>query len=211
MTSNQQKLLEQLQAIGSIHLNAERPYRWASGWLSPIYCDNRRILAHPTLRTFVAQQLSESVQAHFGMPDALVGVATGGIAIGALAAHELGLPFGYVRSKPKDHGLTNQVEGQLPKGMSVVVVEDLVSTGGSSLQVVRVLREQGYSVLGMVAIFTYGFPIAEASFQRFNVKMHSLVTYPLLLQYLKERNALPEETLAILSRWRETPETWGIE
>lgn len=209
MQEDQRFLVEQLRAIGSIHVNLLHPYQWASGWLSPMYCDNRRILAHPSLRGWVAKALGRTVQQYFPAVEALVGVATGGIAIGALAAQELGLPFGYVRASAKAHGLTNQVEGGLREGLPVVVIEDLISTGGSSLSAVEALRAAGFRVLGMVAIFSYDFPQAREAFSNSGVELHTLASYPVLLDYLKEQGELDGKQLAYLEQWRREPAQWG--
>lgn len=174
-----------------------------------MYCDNRRILSHPALRSWVADSICQRVRSHYSNAAALVGVATGGIAIGALVADRMGLPFGYVRSSPKDHGLTNQVEGDLREGVPVVVVEDLISTGGSSLSAVAALQTLGYRVLGMVAIFSYGFPQAQEAFAKANVELHTLTDYPALLEYLKEQGELDGQQLAQLEQWRQDPAQWG--
>jgi len=195
--------------IKAIKLNLQKPFTWASGWKSPIYCDNRKTLSYPKIRTFIRQQFAAVIQEEFGMPDVIAGVATGAIAQGVLVAQDLGLPFVYVRSEAKDHGLTNMIEGVIEKGQSVVVVEDLVSTGSSSLKAVQALREAGCDVKGMVAIFTYGFPVAEEAFAKAKCKLVTLSDYNSLLQHACESNFIKESDLAYLAEWREAPEKWG--
>jgi len=203
------KTAEYLLQIKAIKLNLQKPFTWASGWKSPIYCDNRKTLSYPKIRTFIRQQFAAVIQEEFGMPDVIAGVATGAIAQGVLVAQDLGLPFVYVRSEAKDHGLTNMIEGVIEKGQSVVVVEDLVSTGSSSLKAVQALREAGCDVKGMVAIFTYGFPVAEEAFAKAKCKLVTLSDYNSLLQHACESNFIKESDLAYLAEWREAPEKWG--
>ena len=204
------KTAEYLLQIKAIKLNLQNPFTWASGWKSPIYCDNRKTLSYPAIRTFIRQQFAEIVREEFGLPDVIAGVATGAIAQGVLVAQELGLPFIYVRSAPKDHGLTNLIEGNLEAGQSVVVIEDLISTGGSSLKAVEAIREAGCEVKGMAAIFTYGFNKAIEGFKKQNCKLATLSDYNTLLEQAVDSGFIKEADLAYLSTWRESPETWGI-
>lgn len=205
------KTAEYLLQIKAIKLNLQKPFIWASGWNSPIYCDNRKTLSYPKIRTYIRQQFVEIIREEFGTPDVIAGVATGAIAQGVLVAQYLGLPFVYVRSAPKEHGLSNLIEGVVEKGQSVVVIEDLISTGGSSLKAVEALRDAGCDVKGMAAIFTYGFPKAAESFEKANCKLVTLSDYNSLLQQACESNFIKEEDLAHLSEWREAPDKWGKE
>jgi orotate phosphoribosyltransferase len=200
---------EFLLRIKAVELKPDSPFTWASGLKSPIYCDNRKTLSYPTVRTFLRQQFVNAIEEHYGKPDVIAGVATGGIAIGALVAQELGLPFIYVRSEPKKHGLGNQIEGVLEPGQSVVVIEDLISTGGSSLQAVKALREAGAKVNGMVAIFTYGFDKAEANFQEAKCKLHTLSDYESLLQQAVQHSYISAAQHDTLKEWRANPEAWS--
>ncbi len=195
--------------IKAIKLNLQKPFTWASGWKSPIYCDNRKTLSYPKIRTYIRQQFASLIQEEFGVPDVIAGVATGAIAQGALVAQELGLPFVYVRSAPKDHGLANLIEGVVEKGQSVVVVEDLISTGSSSLKAVEALRDAGCDVKGMVAIFTYGFPAASENFAKAKCKLFTLSNYNALLEQAVESNFINEPDLPHLAEWREAPDKWG--
>jgi len=197
--------------IKAIKLNLQKPFIWASGWNSPIYCDNRKTLSYPKIRTYIRQQFVEIIREEFGTPDVIAGVATGAIAQGVLVAQDLGLPFVYVRSAPKEHGLANLIEGVIEKGQSVVVIEDLISTGGSSLKAVEALRDAGCDVKGMAAIFTYGFPKAAESFEKANCKLVTLSDYNSLLQQACDSNFIKEEDLARLVEWREAPDKWGKE
>ena len=199
---------KKLMDIQAIKLQPQEPFTWASGWKSPIYTDNRKTLSYPRLRTFVKLELCHTIQEQFPEAEAVAGVATGAIAQGALVAEELGLPYAYVRPKPKDHGMGNQVEGQLPKGAKVIVVEDLISTGGSSLKAVAALREYGVEVIGMVASFTYGFPIAEQAFQEAQVKLVTLSNYETVIEEAAKTGYIKEEDKAVLAEWRKSPETW---
>src|SRR5690606_7332027 len=199
---------EKLLQVQAVKLNIQQPFTWASGWKSPIYCDNRRVLSFPYVRDFVKSELCNLVFSKF--PDAalLAGVATAGIAWGALAADQLKLPFIYVRPKPKEHGLGNQVEGFYEAGQKTVVIEDLVSTGKSSLQVVEVLRNAGEEVVGMVAIFTYDFPQASQAFQEAAVPLHTLTNYPALLELAAEKGQLSPAAQEVLLKWRDDPAGW---
>lgn len=203
------KIAEFLLQIKAVKLSPKKPFTWASGWKSPIYCDNRKTLSYPAIRTYIRQQFVHVINHEFGRPDMIAGVATGGIAHGALVAHDLGLPFVYVRSTAKEHGMKNQVEGDLTTGRSVVVVEDLVSTGTSSLNAVQALREAGCEVKGMVSIFTYGFDEAVKRFEQEKVKLRSLTNYSLLLDQAMHDNYITEKDLLSLNEWRKDPSNWG--
>ena len=200
-----QKLLE----VKAVKLQPTVPFTWASGWKSPIYTDNRKTLSFPRLRSFVKLELCHLVQEHFPEAEAVAGVATGAIAQGALVAEELGLPYAYVRPKPKDHGMGNQVEGELPKGAKVVVVEDLISTGGSSLKAVEALRQYGVEVVGMVASFTYGFPVAEEAFREAGVTLYTLSDYEHIISEAAKTGYIKDEDLPVLAEWRKNPAEWG--
>ncbi len=200
---------QKLMDIKAIKLQPNEPFTWASGWKSPIYTDNRKTLGHPSLRSFVKLELCHVIQENFPEADAVAGVATGAIAQGALVAEELGLPYCYVRPKPKDHGMGNQVEGEIKKGSKVIVVEDLISTGGSSLKAVAALREYGVEVIGMVASFTYGFPVAEEAFREANVKLITLSDYNAVVEQAAETGYIKEEEKAVLAEWRKDPSVWG--
>ena len=201
---------QKLMDIKAIKLQPNDPFTWASGWKSPIYTDNRKTLGHPSLRSFVKLELCHVIQENFPEADAVAGVATGAIAQGALVAEELGLPYCYVRPKPKDHGMGNQVEGEIKKGSKVIVVEDLISTGGSSLKAVAALREYGVEVIGMVASFTYGFPVAEEAFREAGVKLITLSDYNAVVEQAAETGYIKEEEKAVLAEWRKDPSVWGI-
>ena len=201
---------QKLMDIKAIKLQPNDPFTWASGWKSPIYTYNRKTLGHPSLRSFVKLELCHVIQENFPEADAVAGVATGAIAQGALVAEELGLPYCYVRPKPKDHGMGNQVEGEIKKGSKVIVVEDLISTGGSSLKAVAALREYGVEVIGMVASFTYGFPVAEEAFREAGVKLITLSNYDAVIEQAAETGYIKEEEKAVLAEWRKDPSVWGI-
>ncbi len=203
------KTAESLLEIKAVKLNKTEPFTWASGWKSPIYCDNRKTLSYPPIRTFLRQNFSALIKEEFGDVDVIAGVATGAIAIGALVAQELGKPFVYVRSGAKEHGLKNMVEGVLSPGQTVVVIEDLISTGGSSLKAVEALRDAGALVKGMAAIFTYGFPIAEESFKKANVRLYTLSNYDILVQQALESGYIVENDITSLQEWRLNPSEWG--
>lgn len=205
------KVAEFLLKIKAVELKPDQPFTWASGLKSPIYCDNRKTLSYPQIRTFLRQQFVETIEQHYGKPDVIAGVATGGIALGALVAQEMGLPFIYVRSEAKKHGLGNQVEGVLESGQSVVVVEDLISTGGSSLNAVAALRDSGAKVKGMVAIFTYGFDKAKENFKIAKCKLHTLTDYDTLVKQALVENYVNDKQLSELKRWRQQPDVWGNE
>ncbi len=198
-----------LLQIKAIKLNATNPFTWASGMRSPIYCDNRITLSYPQVRTYIRQQFVKAIQDTFGDVDAIVGVATGGIAQGALIAQELGLPFAYVRSQSKGHGLENLIEGVVEAGQSVVVVEDLISTGGSSLKAVAALREAKCNVKGMVAIFSYNLQTASENFQKEKCKLITLADYNTMIQRAAENEYIKAADLKSLMTWREDPKQWG--
>jgi orotate phosphoribosyltransferase len=202
---------EFLLKVKAVKLNNEQPFTWASGRKSPIYCDNRVTLSYPEIRTFIRQRFSEIVTEQWGDVDVIAGVATGGIAQGALVAQELGKPFVYVRSEQKSHGLTNQIEGEIHSGQSVVVIEDLVSTGKSSLIAVKALREKGCVVKGMAAIFTYGLQVAADNFAAENVDLFTLTDYDTLVQVAQQHEYVRPEDFESLAAWRLNPERWSEE
>jgi orotate phosphoribosyltransferase len=199
---------EKLLQVNAVKLNPENPFTWASGWKSPIYCDNRRILSFPFTRDFIKSELCNVVFEKFPDAELLAGVATAGIPWGAMAADQLKLPFIYVRPKPKEHGLGNQIEGFYEPGQRVVVIEDLISTGKSSLQVVDVLKEAGLPVAGMVSIFTYGFPVAVQMLEKAGVKHFSLTDYPALIELATDKGILSSQQQQILLKWRDDPAGW---
>ena len=203
------KVAEFLLQIKAVKLQPEQPFTWASGLKSPIYCDNRKTLSYPKIRTYIRQHFVEVINEHFPKPEAIAGVATGGIAIGALVAQELGLPFVYVRSEAKKHGLTNMIEGEIEKGTSVVVIEDLISTGGSSLKAIEALREKGCVVKGMVAIFTYGFEEAEQNFKKAKCRVETLTNYDTLINAALEKEYIAEKDVKKLREWRVNPSAWA--
>jgi orotate phosphoribosyltransferase len=205
-----EKTAELLLQINAIKLNPKNPFTWASGWQSPIYCDNRLILSFPAIRNFVREEFSKHIEKEYGKPDVIAGVATGAIGIGMLVAEYMGLPFVYVRPEPKKHGRQNQVEGFLQKGQNVVVVEDLISTGNSSLLAVEALKEAGANIKGMVAIFTYGFDIAKENFKNANIELNTLADYNNLLELAVAKNYISDKELITLREWRESPSTWKV-
>lgn len=202
-------LAEKLLNISAIKLQPLNPFTWASGWNSPIYTDNRKTLSYPEVRSFIKIELCRLIMENFGTADAIAGVATGAIAQGALVADELGLPYVYVRSTPKDHGLENLIEGNLTPGQKVVVVEDLVSTGGSSLKAVEAIRKAGCEVVGMVAIFTYGFPVAVESFKNAGVTLLTLSNYNAMLDAALKTNYIGSDDVETLKEWRKDPANWA--
>lgn len=208
MSSSQTAVAEKLLQVKAVQLNLQNPYTWASGWKSPIYCDNRKLLSFPYERDFIKSELCSVIFEKFPDADLLAGVATAGIAWGAMAADQLKLPYIYVRPKPKEHGLGNQVEGSFTPGQKVLVVEDLISTGKSSLQVCEVLRNQGLEVIGMVSIFNYGFPQAEEAFKNAAIPFYSLSNYEVLIALAGQKNMVQEEALKSLLNWRQNPELW---
>lgn len=203
------QIAQTLLQIKAIKLSPANPFTWASGWHSPIYCDNRKTLSYPAARKQIYEAFARLIAEKYPQAEVIAGVATGAIACGVLAAEALGKPFIYVRSAPKDHGMTNQVEGEVKPGAKVVVVEDLISTGGSSLKAVEALRAAGCDVLGMVAIFTYGFPTAAANFKKAGVQLDTLSNYNTLLELAVEQNYIHEDELATLREWRQSPDTWN--
>jgi orotate phosphoribosyltransferase len=203
------KIAEFLLQIKAIKLNPNSPFTWASGWKSPIYCDNRVTLSYPKIRTFIRQELVQSIQTNFGSPDVIAGVATGAIAQGVLVAEAMGLPFVYVRASAKEHGMGNLIEGKIEKGQTVVVVEDLISTGMSSLKAVDALREANCDVKGMAAIFTYGFKTAADNFKKAKCKLFCLSDYDSLIKQALHSNYVSEKDLKSLKAWREHPAEWG--
>ncbi|WMW78665.1 orotate phosphoribosyltransferase [Flavobacterium sp. 20NA77.7] len=210
-TNTAQQTAELLLQINAIKLNSKNPFTWASGWKSPIYCDNRVILSFPAVRNYVRDEFVKQIEAKFGKPDVIAGVATGAIGIGILVAEAMGLPFVYVRPEPKKHGRQNQVEGFLQKGQNVVVVEDLISTGGSSLLAVEALRNEGAIVKGMAAIFTYGFPISEEKIKEANLDVYTLSNYDNLLQKAIDKKYVSENELETLQAWNANPAEWGVD
>jgi len=206
---SRRKVAEFLLRIKAVQLSPNEPFTWASGRKSPIYCDNRKVLSHPAVRTFVRQLTVEAIEKEYGKVDAIAGVATGGIALGALVAQELGLPFIYVRSKAKAHGLGNAIEGDLSVLSNVVVIEDLISTGQSSLKAVDALREAGVEVKGLIAIFTYGLPVAQAAFEASPCKWLTLTDYPTMLDQALVEGYLNDDQRSLLDAWNSDPVAWS--
>ena len=202
------KTAELLLQINAIKLRPENPFTWASGWRSPIYCDNRVILSFPQIRNYVREEMAKQVESLYGKPDVIAGVATGAIGIGILVAEALGLPFIYVRPEAKAHGRQNQVEGSLESGQNVVVIEDLISTGKSSLNAVKALEKAGANVKGMVAIFTYGFEVATENFEKADVILNTLSDYDHLINQASETHYIKEENLQTLLQWKKDPAQW---
>lgn len=199
---------EKLLQVNAIQLSPGKPFTWASGWKSPIYCDNRKVLSFPFTRDFIKSEMCNIVFDKFPDAQVLAGVATAGIAWGAMVADQLKLPYIYVRPKPKEHGLSNQIEGSYEKGQKVVVIEDLVSTAKSSLQVVDVLKAEGLEVIGMVSIFTYGFPIATEAFSKASITYHSLTDYSTLIELAVQKGLVSQDQLKMLLEWRDDPANW---
>ena len=204
------KVSEYLLQIKAIKLNIAKPYTWASGWKSPIYCDNRKTLSYPQIRNFIRDEMVKLIREEYGEPEVIAGVATAGIPLGILVAQDLGLPFIYVRSEEKKHGLENQIEGVLEEGKSVVVIEDLISTGKSSLNAVEAIKNVGAVVKGMAAIFTYGFKTASINFSKAKCPLITLTNYDNLIAQALESGYIQANDLVTLKKWRETPEKWGI-
>lgn len=202
------KVAEFLLQIKAVKFQPNNPFVWASGWNSPIYCDNRITLSFPNIRTFIRQAYSEAVLDYFGKPDVIAGVATGGIAQGALVAQELGLPFIYIRSTAKEHGMGNQIEGHFEKGQKVVVIEDLISTGGSSIKAIEALKEAGMEVKGLIAIFTYGFKVAEENFKNANCPYVTLTNYDFMIEEALQKDYITKKDVGSLRSWKEQPEIW---
>ena len=205
-----EKTAELLLQINAIKLNPSTPFLWASGWKSPIYCDNRLTLSFPAIRNYIRDEFSKNIEKQFGNPDVIAGVATGAIGIGILVAESLGLPFVYVRPEPKKHGRQNQVEGFLQSGQNVVVVEDLISTGNSSLLAVEALRNEGANVKGMAAIFNYGFDVATKNFKKANLDLYTLSDYENLLKLAVDKMYITENEEKTLIKWRKNPEKWSV-
>jgi orotate phosphoribosyltransferase len=205
------KTAELLLQINAIKLNSESPFTWASGWKSPIYCDNRIILSFPAIRNYIRDEFSKNIEKQFGKPDVIAGVATGAIGIGILVAESLGLPFVYVRPEAKKHGRLNQVEGFLQRGQNVIVVEDLISTGNSSLMAVEALRNEGANIKGMAAIFSYGFDVAEENFKNQNVDLFTLSNYENLLELAVVKEYITQNEQELLQQWRKNPSEWTVE
>jgi orotate phosphoribosyltransferase len=199
---------EKLLQVNAVKLSPEQPFTWASGWKSPIYCDNRRVLSFPYVRDFIKSEMCNVIFEKFPEAEMLAGVATAGIAWGAMAADQLKLPYVYVRPKPKEHGMGNQIEGFYEKGQKVLVIEDLISTGKSSLQVVDVLKAAGVEVVGMVSIFTYGFPVATEAFAKASLPYQSLTDYPTLIELAVEKGIVSASLQEILLKWRDDPAGW---
>lgn len=207
--SNERVVAEKLLQVEAVKLQPHQPFTWASGWKSPIYCDNRRVLGFPYIRDFIKSELCNVIFETYPEAELLAGVATAGIAWGAMAADQLKLPYIYVRPKPKEHGLGNQIEGYFTGGQKTLIIEDLISTGKSSLQVVDVARAAGLNVIGMVSIFTYGFPEAAAAFQDKGVQYTSLTNYEELLSLAKDKGTLSEDVFNTLLKWRKDPANWS--
>lgn len=203
------KIAQFLLQIKAIKLQPSEPFTWASGWKSPIYCDNRIALSYPKIRTYIRQQLAKSIEENYGKPEVIAGVATAAIAQGVLTAEALGLPFVYVRSSAKEHGRANQIEGEIKPGQKVIVIEDLISTGQSSLKAVEALRNAGCDVKGMAAIFTYGFSIAEENFKKADCPLITLSNYDTLIHIAAEGGYITEKEITTLKDWRKYPESWG--
>ena len=206
--STAKKTAEVLLQINAIKLSPKNPFTWASGWKSPIYCDNRLVLSFPTVRDYIKKEIAKNIEIEFGKPDVIAGVATGAIGIGALVAEYLGLPFVYVRPEAKKHGRQNQIEGYIEKGQNVVVVEDLISTGRSSLVAVDALKAVEVNVKGMVAIFTYGFDVSKENFKTNNVNLFTLSNYESLLEQALDTNFIDQNELDVLSKWNSNPSEW---
>ena len=202
------KIAEFLLQIKAVKLQPKNPFTWASGWKSPIYCDNRITLSFPNIRTFIRQAYAQSILDYFGKPDLIAGIATGGVPQGVLVAQELGIPFIYVRSSPKDHGMGNIIEGFFEKGQRVVVIEDLISTGGSSIKAIQSLREAGLDIKGLVAIFSYGFEIATKNFADAECPVLTLSDYDTLVDSALKTKYITEDDIVSLHKWREKPEVW---
>ena len=208
MDAIKKQFAQKLMDIQAIKLQPQEPFTWASGWKSPIYTDNRKTLGYADVRSFVKLELCHAIQQHFPQAEAVAGVATGAIAQGALVADELGLPYAYVRPKPKDHGMGNQVEGELQQGAKVIVVEDLISTGGSSLKAVEAIRLNGCEVIGMVASYTYGFAVADKAFREAGVKLITLTSYEAVVEEALATGYIKESDVELLNAWRKDPAHW---
>ena len=198
-----------LTQINAIKLNTKKPFTWTSGIKSPIYCDNRLILSFPNVRKFIADKMTEIVENKYGKDICVAGVATGAIAIGAMIAERLNLPYAYVRPEPKEHGLKNQIEGNIKKGSNIVVIEDLISTGKSSLNAINALKSEGYNVMGMLSIFSYNFQFANKKFEDENISINSLSDYNSLVNLIQSEGTLDSNEISRLKKWRENPKTWS--
>ena len=209
MDASKKAFAQKLLKIRAIKLQPNNPFTWASGWKSPFYCDNRKTLSYADLRSYVKLELVHAVLEHFPQAEAVAGVATGAIAQGALVADELNLPFVYVRSKPKDHGMENLIEGELKQGTKVVVIEDLISTGGSSLKAVEAVRRYGCEVVGMVASYTYGFPVAQKAFEEAGVELVTLTDYEHVVAEALETGYISEDDVELLNEWRKDPSRYA--
>ena len=209
MENTQIEVTKRLLAINTIKIQPDTPFTWASGWKAPIYCDNRKVLSYPETRTFICNQFVNLVREKYPNAEAIAGVATGAIAMGVLIAEVLQLPFIYVRSKPKGHGLENLIEGDIQPGTKVVIIEDLISTGGSSLSAAEAVRNYGAEVLGMLAIFTYNFSLAAKNFEEANIELTTLSNYNLLLKIAHDSGEITDTQLESLNNWRKNPQTWG--
>ncbi|XCF07914.1 orotate phosphoribosyltransferase [Tamlana crocina] len=205
------KTAEVLLQVNAIKLSPKTPFTWASGWKSPIYCDNRIVLSFPPIRNYIRETMGKHIERQYGKPDVIAGVATGAIGIGMLVAEYLGLPFIYVRPEAKGHGRKNQIEGFVESGQNVVVVEDLISTGKSSLNAVKALKEAGVNVKGMVAIFTYGFDVAKENFEKEHLMLHTLSNYESLLEQALETNYISQKEIKTLSEWNANPSEWNAD
>ena len=204
------KTAEVLLHINAIKLSPNSPFTWASGWKSPIYCDNRLVLSYPIIRNYIKSELAKNIENTYGKPDVIAGVATGAIGIGSLVADDMGLPFVYVRPVAKKHGRQNQIEGRLEKGQNVVVVEDLISTGKSSLNAVEALKFHDVNIKGMAAIFTYGFELSKTNFSQKNIDLHTLSNYDVLLEQALDTGFINDKELKVLSKWNNNPSVWNI-
>jgi len=211
MENNEKKIARLLLECGAVKLSPDKPFVWASGWKSPIYCDNRKTLSYPEIRNHIKYSFIKQIKEKYLSTEAIAGVATGAIAQGALVADALSLPFFYVRPEPKKHGMGNQIEGDPRPGQKVVVIEDLISTGNSSLKAVDALRQQGCQILGMLAIFTYGFTVADENFSKANCPLTTLSNYNTLISIALETGYISKENLAVLLEWRQNPDTWNTE
>ncbi len=202
-------IAEKLLQVEAVKLSPLKPFKWASGWNSPIYCDNRVALSYPDIRAYIAESLIDAIKREYPDAEVIAGVATAGIPQASIIADRMGKSLIYVRAKPKDHGMTNLIEGRITPGQKVVVIEDLISTGGSSLKAVEALKEQGVQVLGMLAIFTYDFPVAAEAFKKAGVKLVTLSNYNALLEIAFTKKILDQKQLEVLSKWRENPSEWN--
>ncbi len=209
MTASEKQVAECLLKIKAIKLQPNNPFTWASGWHSPIYCDNRKTLSYPEIRTLIRDAFVDKIKKNYPQTELIAGVATGAIAQGALVAQSLGLPFVYVRSSPKDHGLGNLIEGDLKKNQKTVIIEDLISTGGSSLKAAEALRSSEADVLGMVAIFTYGFHVSEKAFKEHSINLTTLSNYNVLIETALSEGYISESDVEKLKEWRKSPDSWG--